>query len=640
MNKLFLLIVSFFVLINTLNAQRIEQDLVKAKQLKKEYPDEKVVCLSSESVFNFFITSDKDEDMIEVDQNTEQRFISLIDYAEFVTFLYYDENSEISRLDVRGRNNKKESVVSLDQEYNGNGIFHSDGRMKLYDLGFDTKGEIKRSYYSKTYFNILYFPSVFFQEYFPVMEKTLIFNIPDWLDLELMEQNFEGYTFEKNIEKNPKQKTTTITYVFKNLDTPPDERKSFGPTYYMPHLLLLAKSYNDKGVKKNLFGSVDDLYDWYKSLVKQGKTDREVLKPIVEELIADKQTDEEKIKSIYYWVQDNIRYIAFEDGLAGFKPEDADKVYQNRYGDCKGMANLTKHMLIIAGFDARLTWLGTRHIAYSYDIPSLAVDNHMICTLIHGGKKIYLDATEEFIAYGALAERIQGRQVLIEDGDSYILETVPVVSSTENLQETTVNLILENDGRLTGTMKMEFIGEAKMDFQRNYQSLSSSYKDDALRVYLSDGDKNISIDKIETIGLNDRDIPLIIKSNISMDNQVAEFDDDMYITIDKDKEFEHFDIDSTRFCDWLFSYKLLFRSEVRLAIPEAYKVSYCPDNLKIITDDFSFDISYSYTDTELKYSKIIEISNGVIRKKDFDSWNSLIEELKKLYNDQVILSKI
>ena len=58
--------------------------------------------------------------------------------------------------------------------------------------------------------------------------------------------------------------------------------------------------------------------------------------------------------------------------------------------------------------DARLTWIGTRSIPYDYTIPSLAVDNHMICTVFLGEEKYFLDATEEYVGFGDYAYRIQG----------------------------------------------------------------------------------------------------------------------------------------------------------------------------------------------------------------------------------------
>src|SRR5690606_8805548 len=116
-----------------------------------------------------------------------------------------------------------------------------------------------------------------------------------------------------------------------------------------------------------------------------------------------------------------------------------------RYGDCKGMANLTKQMLIEAGFDARLTWIGTNRIAYDYSTPSLSVDNHMICTLYNNNKPIYLDGTEKFNAYKEYANRIQGKQVLIENGDEFILKVVPQVNANFNKETVTYELTLENE---------------------------------------------------------------------------------------------------------------------------------------------------------------------------------------------------
>ncbi len=52
------------------------------------------------------------------------------------------------------------------------------------------------------------------------------------------------------------------------------------------------------------------------------------------------------------------------------------------------MANLTKELLLASGFDARLCWIGTNHIAYDYSTPSMSVDNHMICALYIKGQVV------------------------------------------------------------------------------------------------------------------------------------------------------------------------------------------------------------------------------------------------------------
>ena len=173
--------------------------------------------------------------------------------------------------------------------------------------------------------------------------------------------------------------------------------------------------------------------------------------------------DMDKVKAIYQWVQENIRYIAFEDGMAGFRPEKAQSVLAKKYGDCKGMANLTKNLLTALGFDARLCWIGTDHIAYDYSTPSLAVDNHMICGLVYQHKLYFLDATESYIGFGQYAQRIQGRQVLIENGDGYLLQRVPVMGYEQNAEVRSQYDLHIEGAALAGKVQQVWKGENKED---------------------------------------------------------------------------------------------------------------------------------------------------------------------------------
>ena len=75
---------------------------------------------------------------------------------------------------------------------------------------------------------------------------------------------------------------------------------------------------------------VEGLYSWYYSLVEninKEETDPALIK-LVEELTKGKESDIEKVKAIYYWTQQNIKYIAFEYALGGFIPREANEVFQ------------------------------------------------------------------------------------------------------------------------------------------------------------------------------------------------------------------------------------------------------------------------------------------------------------------------
>ena len=43
-----------------------------------------------------------------------------------------------------------------------------------------------------------------------------------------------------------------------------------------------------------------------------------MIKAKAEEITKGTTGDLDKVRKIFYWMHDNIRYIAFEDGIAGF----------------------------------------------------------------------------------------------------------------------------------------------------------------------------------------------------------------------------------------------------------------------------------------------------------------------------------
>ena len=133
------------------------------------------------------------------------------------------------------------------------------------------------------------------------------------------------------------------------------------------------------------------------------------LKKLLQEINKDSKTEEDHISNTYRWIQEHIRYVAFEAGLSGHRPDTPKEVLRKRYGDCKGMALLLKTLLKAQGFDARLTDIGTDEIPYKMsDVPTLASANHVICTLFYKGKTHYIDATCNHIPYTYTPQHIQG----------------------------------------------------------------------------------------------------------------------------------------------------------------------------------------------------------------------------------------
>ncbi len=609
------------------------EDIKLAKSLRSKYDKSDIAILKSEENVSFAVN--KSINSVEVIYKINETLMNINHRADISKYEFYDSESEIKTFSVKYRNNKQTSFYTKDEFYKSDDLFYNDAKVKYVQLDFPVQGYTYEYEMEKKIRDVKYFTSIYFNDEFLVIEKTITIEVPKWLELEIKEFNFNNFDIKKTV--TPSGDNTIYKYVVKNMEPSAKEFNTPGPSYLYPHVLFIAKSYTDKTEKNTLFNSTADLYKWYKSLVDSMKDEPNVFANKVKELTKDAKNDDEKIKNIYYWVQDNIRYIAFEDGIAGFKPDDSQNVFEKRYGDCKGMANLTKQMLKLAGFDARLTWIGTNHIAYDYSIPSLSVDNHMICTLIKDGKKYFLDGTEKYNSFGEYAERIQGKEVLIEDGNKFMIDKIPVQKAISNSEKITTNYKIENE-TLTGSVSKEFLGESRASFLYQYNRVKNDKKEDALKWFLSGNDKNYNISNITTSDLNNRDQKLNISYETKLANHVSSFDNEMYIDLDYDKEFKNLDL-KDRKKDLMFDYKSHDDITITLEIPSGYKVSKLPANFEINNEDYAISLKYEVKGNTIVYHKMFDIKKPILKSSKFEEWKKNHSQFTKNYSEQIVLTK-
>ena len=610
----------------------------KIPEWKSTFPKEEIVAnLLKESV-SFSIDPAAAEGMpaVKAKVSTETMLVPVKDFLKYSDGLFYNEEVAIENVKVQNADKKDVVIQKLCGDYSSEDIFHSDAKLCVVKFPLAEKGKPFNYTYDEAYKDIKYLTSFYFLQRYPVVDRIVEFNIPSWLEIDFREFNFAGYGVEKTTAKDGD--ITRVTFRLHNAQAYASEPHSPNHASSYPHIICVTKAYTANGKRNVLFENVNNLYGWYSSVCSTIGNDPEALKAKVTELTANKKTPVEKVESIFYWVQDNIRYIAFENGIMGFKPDAAQNVYKNKYGDCKGKANLLKTMLSLAGFDARLTWIGTSDLPYDYSLPSLAVDNHMICTVILDGKRYFLDGTESFMALNDYAQRIQGKQVLIEDGKNHILDRIPVFTADRN-KETTVNKVSIDGDKLIGKGAIEYNGESKVNVQNAYASIKNDKKSESLSNFLRSGDDNLEVSNITNSDFGNRQKALQIKYDLTANNQVTRTGDELYVVMDWEKAFKSMEMPDDRKNDYEFNQKYFQTTETELIIPEGYKVDYLPAAFKKTTADWSFEGAYANKGKTIVYTKTIVINKPILKKTAFADWNNFVTDINKFYNDQVVLKK-
>ncbi|MCB0643567.1 MAG: transglutaminase domain-containing protein, partial [Phaeodactylibacter sp.] len=532
--------------------------------------------------------------------------------------------------------NRYRPIPAIISDYESDGIFHSDIKLHLIEYVLREEGQSVEIHYQKVFRDFKMYDPLFFNERYPVEKSRIEIVVPDWLSLDLREINFD---LEKPIKTvSEKEGEQVISYELTNLTNIFQFKKVPRRNAFNAHLIVLPKELKLDGQVQPLMQDIDFLYGWYASLVREIGNDPAGLDALVAGILDGQESDLDKIKAIFYWVQDNIRYIAFENGIMGFRPESCQNVFNNKYGDCKGMANLTKEMLKIAGYDARLTWLGTSDLPYTYEIPSPLVDNHMICTVVLAGEKIFLDPTEKFADLYNYAQRIQGQEVLIENGAGFIIEKVPSNTPKQNTEWKQAQLSLA-DGQLVGDASITFTGTRKTRIFQLLSSIAQKEWKEALSYYLMGKSDNLEVDVHDLPNSKQRDDNIELNYSLIAKNYVIDLGNELYVNLETDHFLDDEAIEASRDVPYELSWNYTRGAQTSLTIPAGWKVDYLPEAVHVDQEKYAFDLDWEVSEHAITYRKSFRMKAPYLNPDEFDAWNQHVQQLKTFYADQIILSK-
>ncbi len=563
------------------------------------------------------------------------------DYISFSEHFKLDD-LEVYSLIPNGKKYKKEKVSEFSKKTEFSpGIFHNGSESINFFYPSLSKGSVAVANYSKDLSVPQLLGSFYFASYYPTELREIIIHVESGIELDFSYQNAGDEKFKPTIIDTRKGKT----YTWKVKDIPSIEIEDDSPTslYYSPHIIPRITSYESKEGKKQVLGGVQELYDWYYSLVEE--TDKEAsedLKAIVDSLLVDETDELTKIKKIYYWVQDNIRYVAFEAGMEGFIPDDGSKVCSKRYGDCKGLSSILYTMLNYAGIEAHFTWVGTRNRPYRYeDVPTPIVDDHMILSFKYQDKFYFLDGTSNSNPITEPTAFIQGKEVMIGiSKEKYLIETVPIKSSDYTNFNDTLKMRIGENGTLHGNGKVTITGFYASRLKSIMKLTSSEELENFMENYLEKGNNKFELDTFWVSNITDRESDLTINYKFEIKNYCRINGDEIYVNLSMDNIYANKNLKKDRKTPFKVKYKTSFKSVVILEIPETYEVSYFPKPIEFNKTEFGCSMKAQVSGNKL-IQEIEEYDNFLLLEKNsFEDWNIMIKNLKKIFRESAILKKV
>jgi hypothetical protein len=483
--------------------------------------------------------------------------------------------------------------------------------------------------------------SYYFTGGIPAINSELKLNVSKDVSLKYQLMGIDTTYFKVNIESKHHYNVYTFTYK----SCPADKHYEDAPGYawYSPHVVFYIENYKDNsGNTISYLSNADDLYKLsYGYLKSINQTISPELKHIVDSLTGDLTSQEAKAKRIYSWVQNNIKYVAFEDGMGGFIPRDAGLVCSRRFGDCKDMASILTEMNTAAGITAYFTWIGTRDLPYTFSqTPLPLVSNHMICTINLNGKYIFLDGTDPTCVFGVTPSAIQDKEAMISvNNKEYKILKVPIINKEDNGIVDSTWLELTPTG-IKGTIKKTMTGYMAMNFYGELMYWPASAMDENMKGEFARGSNKFKLDDFH---VDKKPVmnQVALSANFELPDYAKKVGDDYYLNLNLFKIFANEKIDyPQRKTPIEYDCKYIKKYVTLLKIPDGYKLGALPLGKEYHNKVWGFNIQYQQKGNWIILTQEFDNENLMLTNDQFDQWNTVLKNLVPLYKQSLNLTKI
>ena len=209
------------------------------------------------------------------------------------------------------------------------------------------------------------------------------------------------------------------------------------------------------------------------------------IKALAQKLTAACETEEERVATLYHWVQKNIRYISIKSSLSsGWSGHPAPQTLAQGYGDCTDKSILFSALLRAVGINANPIVVRTNDRGLFRPRHPVLKCNHCITKVFLEPSPIYLDATSQDYRFPAL--RADDHGVMAFDFIDGVYETVPVppaeLADSRHVEET---VELHADGRVRITTKNTYAGQYEARLRGGWKAVPVPLRRQIMQQYLN-----------------------------------------------------------------------------------------------------------------------------------------------------------
>ena len=534
--------------------------------------------------------------------------------------------------DLSGNILKKLRKKDIDSRSNlSYAAFYQDNMIKEFDLYWNTYPyQIEYSYQiiHKEFFQIAqWYPALYTK--MPTVNSSLEIEVPIDYDI--------AYDYSESIQfKETKDENRTLKWTYGGFLPPILE-------LYSPPLLELIPSVSVVPINFN-YGVSGSMQTWSSFGIWQTNLNQNTdelpddEKNAIELLMKNVESDREKIKILYNYLQDETKYINVSIDVGGLKSYSADYVSKNKYGDCKALTTYMKAMLKYVGIESHYTLInaGSNVEKIKKDFPSQQF-NHVILVVPLENDTLWLENTSNVNPINFVGTFTQDRlALLINDDHTNIIKT-PTLDTSDVIEISTFDFKHDEMGgcKYAVTKKVKGKKFEEILYYKNFKSIEDQ-KEKLIN------DLAIKGNKIEEwdIHYEDRDKKILtISSSGNCDPQFRNISNikvmyQNYIPIptfefpENRSQIVRINFPSNIKNTSSYHYSTLKDSDIQL-----------PQSINISTKYGSYSTSYQMNETSITFREQFYLKKGEYPIDEYPQFYTFIDSIHDYQNQSQIIIK-
>ncbi|MUP39065.1 DUF3857 domain-containing protein [Labilibaculum euxinus] len=359
------------------------------------------------------------------------------------------------------------------------------------------------------------------------------------------------------------------------------------------------------------------------------------------ELTKDCQTDIEKVKILYEYMQSKTRYVGIQLGIGGWQSFPAEMVSEKGYGDCKALSNYMKSLLKVVHISSNYTLVKageSNNLQHTDFVHSYF--NHVILRVPLQKDTIWLECTSQKMPFGYLGTFTDDRDVLCVNDDGGELCHTPIYTIEQNQQIQNGTFTLLKNGDAHAEISTIFTGIQYENIETLYHRSSV----DDQKKFLYEEHINLPDFTINDYHFQEdkKQIPSSVLSvTLDVRNYASQTGDRLFIPLNKINRITYIPPKlENRLTDIRYIRSTEDKDSICFILPEGYKIESLPEG-KIIESDFGYYQSNAeLVGNKVYYTRIFRKNKNTFNASRYEEFRSFRKELAKADKASLVLKKI